>query len=90
MVRSIAIVGVVLGRHVLADFEVCGKLSHLATMRRRLGIFAFCGLIPAWFLSQTKRYRPEAAAAAADRKFQFRSINVPTWATTESESASSR
>ncbi len=31
-----------------------------------LGIFAFCGLIPAWFLSQTKRYRPEAAAAAAD------------------------
>ncbi len=66
VVRAIAIVGVVLGRHVLADFEVCGKLSHLATMRRRLGIFAFCGLIPAWALSQTKRYRPEAAAAAAD------------------------
>ncbi len=66
MVRAIAIVGVVFGRDVLADFEVCGKLSHLATMRRRLGIFAFCGLIPAWALSQTKRYRPEAAAAAAD------------------------
>ena len=31
-----------------------------------LGIFAFCGLIPAWFLSQTKRCRPEAVAAAAD------------------------
>ena len=31
-----------------------------------LGLFAFCGLISAWFLSQTKRYRPEAAAAEAD------------------------
>ncbi len=30
-----------------------------------LGIFAFCDLIPAWFLLQTERYRPEAVAAAA-------------------------
>ena len=27
-------------------------------------VFAFCGLISALFLSQTKRYRPEAAAEA--------------------------
>ena len=31
-----------------------------------LGIFAFCGLLPAWFLSQTKPRRPVAEGAAAD------------------------
>ncbi len=30
------------------------------------GIFAFYDLIPTWFLSRTKRYCPEAVAAAAD------------------------